>query len=592
MNLFKYLVVGSLLLTACAQPPKRAEPVQPEPAQSEPVQSESDQPPHPVSPRQTQSEAAPVLPNIELSEELLYEFLLTEIANQRGHTALAVEGSNDMASKTRDPRLAQRATQLAIESGDMDKAVAAFRLWQEVEPDSPLVGRMLASVLLRGGRLDEAQIELAKVLKEEGADTGRTFMQIYQMVMPYPDKAAALKLVRDLAEPYPNLAEAHWSVAHLAQIANDRELALAEVRKARSLRPEWDMAVSLEAQLLQKSAPQQGLEVLRDYLSKYPDMHEIRLQYARALLEQKQFKQSREEFQRLVKDNPDNPDLGFAIAMISLRLNDLQGAEMQLKQELSRGMKDGSVVHFYLGQLYEAKESEDEAMAHYREVKGGEYLFTAQLRIAYLLGKRGKLAEARQQLHQVQADNNQQRVQLVLIEAQLMREANQAEDAYQVLQQGLEKLPNHPDLLYETAMLADRIGKPDVFEQLMRKLIRIRPDHAHAYNALGYSLLERNERIPEAVQLVEKALQLAPGDMAIMDSVGWGYYRSGRIDESLSMLRRAFAGNPDPEIAAHLGEVLWVHGDKEEARKIWLDGLKANPGNVHLQEVIKKFMPE
>ena len=140
-------------------------------------------------------------------------------------------------------------------------------------------------------------------------------------------------------------------------------------------------------------------------------------------------------------------------------------------------------------------------------------------------------------------------------------------------------------------MMADKIGKPDVFEQLIRKLIRIKPDHAQAYNALGYSLLERNERIPEAVVLVEKAMQLAPDDAAIMDSVGWGYYRTGKLDDSIKMLRRAFAGNPDPEVAAHLGEVLWVRGDKEEAQKIWQDSLKANPGNAVLQAVIKKFMP-
>jgi tetratricopeptide (TPR) repeat protein len=140
-------------------------------------------------------------------------------------------------------------------------------------------------------------------------------------------------------------------------------------------------------------------------------------------------------------------------------------------------------------------------------------------------------------------------------------------------------------------MLADKIDKPALFEQLMRKLIKVKPDHAHAYNALGYSLLERNQRIPEAVRLVEKALQLAPDDFAIMDSVGWGYYRSGKLGESIKMLRRAFAGNPDPEIATHLGEVLWVRGDKEEAKKIWQDSLTANPGNALLQEIIKKFMP-
>ena len=570
MNAFNYLIAGSLLLTACAQAPQRTEP---------------------APPAEPQAEAAPALPNVELSDELLYEFLLTEIANQRGHKALAVEGSTDIARKTRDPRLARRAAQLAFESGDMNKSIEAFRQWQEIEPASPLAGRMLASVLLRGGKPDEAQPELAKLLEAEKANPGTGFMQVFQLVAPYPDKPAALKLMRDLAQPYPQVAEAHWSVAQLAQQAGDNPLALSEVRQARSLRPEWDMAASLEAQLLQKNAPQQALEVLRRYLSDYPDAHEIRLQYARTLLEQKQFQLSRTEFQRLAKDNPDNPDLAFAIALISLQMNDLQDAEAQFRQALGKGKKNQDTVQYYLGQLGEAKENEDEAIAHYREVKGGEYQFAARLRVAYLLSKRGKLDEAREYLHQTQVANNQQRVQMLLIEAQLLREAKRLEDAYQVLQQGLAKLPNHPDLLYETAMLADRIGKPDIFEQLIRKLIQVKPDHAHAYNALGYSLLERNERVAEAVELVEKALQLAPDDAAIMDSVGWGYYRSGRLDESLKLLRRAFAGNPDPEVAAHLGEVLWVHGDKDEARKIWQDSLRANPGNTLLQAVIRKFIP-
>ena len=215
----------------------------------------------------------------------------------------------------------------------------------------------------------------------------------------------------------------------------------------------------------------------------------------------------------------------------------------------------------------------------------------AQIRIAYLLSKRGQLAEARRVLHEIQTTDNEQRAKLAMLEAQLLREANQFDEAYRVLNQALEKLPNDIDLLYETAMMADKTGKPDVFEQLMRKLIKIKPDYAQAYNALGYGMLERNERIPEAMMLVEKALQLAPDDASIMDSVGWGYYRSGKLDESVKMLRRAYAGNANPEIAAHLGEVLWVRGDKAEAKKIWRDSLRENPGNEPLQAVIKKFDP-
>ena len=220
----------------------------------------------------------------------------------------------------------------------------------------------------------------------------------------------------------------------------------------------------------------------------------------------------------------------------------------------------------------------------------GEYHFRAQLRIAFLLGKQGKLDEARAELHGMKALNNQERVQLALLEAQLLTSAKQYQAAYHVLRQELKKLPSHPDLLYEAALLADKIGKPDELEKLIRKLLQEHPDNANAYNALGYSLLERNVRVQEGMRLVEKAYSLSPNDAAITDSMGWGYYRLGKLDKSVEFLRRAFKLDPDPEIAAHLGEVLWVHGDKDEAKKIWDDNLKLHPDNETLRAVMKKFL--
>jgi len=573
MSKILYIGFGTLLLAACAHTPQQTE-----------AEDQFDQP-------ASQEEAPQVLPSVELSSDLLYEYLLSEIAAQRGDDTVAVAGSIDLAKKTRDPRLAMRAAHISLQFGQIDQAVEALRIWRETDPSSLMARRMLSSVLLRSGRLDEAGEEFVGLLKTDDAHSAQNFVQIYQMLATYPDRAAALKLMRNLAQPYPSVAEAHWGIAQLAKASGDPELALDEAKQAHSLRPDWDMAVSLEAALLQKNAPQQGLQLLRDYLASYPKADEIRLQYARALLDQKQYKLARDEFQHMSDENPDNPDFAYAIALISLQMNDLKNAEIELKALLSKGKKDPDTVQYYLGQLSEAKKNEDEAIAYYREVKDGEYLLPAQIRIAYLLSKRGQLAEALNSLHQVRATDDQQRAQLAMVEAQLLREANQFEEAYKVLNQTLEKQPDQTDLLYETAMMADKINKPDVFEQLMRRLIKIRPDHAQAYNALGYGLLERNERIPEAMQLVQKALQLAPDDAAIMDSVGWGYYRSGKLDESVKMLRRAYAGNANPEIAAHLGEVLWMRGDKAEAKKIWQDSLKENAGNEELQAVIKKFDP-
>jgi tetratricopeptide (TPR) repeat protein len=224
-------------------------------------------------------------------------------------------------------------------------------------------------------------------------------------------------------------------------------------------------------------------------------------------------------------------------------------------------------------------------------VKDGEYVYTARMREVGLLDKQGKLSEAREVLRRAEAKNDQQRVQLILIDAQLLREEKKYEASYQVLARGLEKFPDQPDLLYQTGMAADKLNKTELFEQLIRKLMKIAPDNAHAYNALGYSLLDRKVRIPEAMKLVEKAYQLAPDDAAIIDSMGWGEYLLGNLDKSEVFLRRAFKTNPDPEIAAHLGEVLWKKGDKDGARKVWQDSAKANPDNEALNAVMKRFLP-
>lgn len=591
MNACKYLLVGSLLLTGCAQLPKPAQIGAAEPAPAATAPAGPDAQDAAAAPPEPKAEPAAALPNMELSRELLYEMLLTEFAVQRGHAALALEGSGDLAHKTRDPRLAKRAAQLALQSGDMNRAVEAFRFWQEVDPQATVAPRLLATLLLRGGKLDEARAELVKVIDADPAEADKVFLQLYQVLATYPDAAAALKLARELAQAYPAVAQSHWLVAQLAQKNGDAQLALDEVRQARRIAPDWDMPVMLEALLLRKTDPQQALEVMKRFLASRPQAVEVRLQYARTLLEQAQYRPAREEFRILLKEHPNNVELAFAVALISIQLKEPQGAETQLREALTLAGKDRDVVEYYLGQLAEAAENSGDALAHYREVTGGEYRYTAQMRVVALLGKQGKSAQALKYLQTVKPENDQQRTQLVQAEAQLLSGEQKFTQAYEVLRRGLEAQPQQPELLYEAAMMADKTGNFEATEQLLRRLIQAKPDHAHAYNALGYSLLERNVRIAEALELVEKALQLAPDDSAIMDSVGWGYYRAGRLDDSAAMLKRAFTGNPDPEIAAHLGEVLWAKGDRDAAHKLWQDSLKAHPDSQPLRATVKRFMP-
>ncbi len=533
------------------------------------------------------------LPNVALTDQLLYEFLLGDIAAQRGRPELAAQAYLDLAKTTRDPRVARRAAQLTFEAHEYDQSVEAFKLWQQLEPSSPLAKQMLVSLLLSGGKLDEARTQVAELLASDPENVGRTFLNIYGLLARVPDKDAAVDWLVEIAHPYPQVPEAHWALAQSAAAANRYDLALAEAHQAVTLRPDWDIAVVLEAQLLQRSAPQKGAALLKKFLESHDDNKEVRLFYARMLLEQKQYVEAREEFSKLLKQRPGSPELAFAIALISLQLGELDRAEQELRQALASKGKEGddNTLHYYLGQLAEARKADADALQHYRQIKGGEHDYLAHLRMAYLLNKAGQLEEARKALRQATPKDDEQRVQLVMVEAQLLRDAKQYGESFKVLTKALEKFPNQPELLYQGALIADKLNKTETFEQLIRKLIKVDPNNAHSYNALGYSWLERNVRIPEAMDLVQKAYKLAPDDAAIIDSMGWGYYRLGLYDKSVEFLQRAYKANPDPEIAAHLGEVLWVKGDKDAARKVWTESAQTNPDNEALQAVIKKYIP-
>ena len=533
------------------------------------------------------------LPNVALTDRLLYEFLLGDIASQRGRPELAAQAYLDLAKTTRDPRVARRAAQLTFEAHQYDQSVEAFKLWQQLEPTSPLAKQMLVSLLLSGGKLQEARPHVVALLESDPQNIGRSFMSIYGLLARVQDKSAALDWLIEVAHPYQQVPEAHWALAQAAAADNKYDLALAEAHQAVALRPDWDIAVMLEAQLWQRKEPPKGAELLKQFLETHDDNKEVRLFYARLLLEQKQYVSAREEFGRLLQQRPGSPELAFAIALISLQLGELDRADQELRQALASKdkNKEENTLHYYLGQLSEARKDDAAALQQYRQIKGGEYDYPSHLRTAYLLNKTGKLDEARKALKLATPKDDAQRVQLLVVDSQLLGEAKQYAESFKVLAQGLVKFPDQPELLYQSALIADKLNKPDTFEQLIRKLIKVEPNNAHSYNALGYSWLERNVRIPEAMELVEKAYQLAPDDAAIIDSMGWGYYRLGQYDKSVGFLRRAYQANPDPEIAAHLGEALWASGDKAGAQNIWMESAHANPGNETLQSVIKKFLP-
>jgi tetratricopeptide (TPR) repeat protein len=273
-----------------------------------------------------------------------------------------------------------------------------------------------------------------------------------------------------------------------------------------------------------------------------------------------------------------------------MQLEDWPTAETNLKRLLDLGYRDRNAVRFYLGQVAEERKQFPEALKWYSEVTRGEQFMPAQIRAAQVMSKQGDLAGARKYLQQVNAQSNEQRVQLILAEAQLLRDAKQEKEAFGIVDQALDKLPDNPELLYDHAMLAEKLDRVDILESSLRKLIKLKPDHAQAYNALGYTLADRTDRLKEAKDYIEKALKLSPDDPFILDSMGWVQYRMGNHKDGLDYLQRAYTQRPDPEIAAHLGEVLWAKGRSADAEKVWRTSAQEHPENELLQETMKRFL--
>jgi tetratricopeptide (TPR) repeat protein len=531
------------------------------------------------------------LPLQDLTGQTLYDFLLGEIAAQRGNPALAAQTFLDLAKRTRDPRVARRAVEVANFARMPSIALEAARIWHETEPASAQALQALTVLLVGTRRVDEAEPYLAKLLAIDANAAANGFMQLARLLAGNPDPAANLRVVRKLAERYPDLPQSHLAVSQAAASANDEALALAEARRALALRPDWELAAMYEAQLLQRRSPAEAAQRLAAFLEKHPDSREVRLGHARMLVLDKRYPEARAEFESILKRFPKDIDAIYAVGLLAFQVKEYAIAEENLKRLLELGYRDANSVRFTLGQIAEEQKDWPRAISWYEAIQRGEQALPARMRIANAIAKQGKLAEARAYLHGVSVESEPQRAQLLVAESQLLRDANLNREAFDLLGNELQKTPDQPDLLYDHALTAEKLDRFDVLESSLKRLIQLKPDHAHAYNALGYSFAERNLRLPEAKQLIEKALEIAPADFFIIDSMGWVLYRMGDLKGAARELRRAWDGRPDGEIGAHLGEVLWALGERDEARRIWQESLKVSPESDTLQKTLKRFTP-
>lgn len=546
-----------------------------------------------AKPPETQESAAEVakaVPAVQLDGRTVYQVLLGEIAIQRGEAAVAAHAYADAARRTGDLGVLTRAIQIAGAARRYDMALDLTRQWVVMEPDSVHARQSLVGILAALGRSDELEGSLRELLAADANSRPRNLMHMTRLFAAEPDRAQAMRRVYELSEPYLDLPEAHYARASVAHSAGKRDEALSAVRRATELREEWSEPWLLEIQILGPEGAGEATRRVRGYVSRHPDDVTMRMQLARLYATQRMWPEARAEFERVAEGSDDASEALNAVGLIAVQQRDYEAAEEIFTKLLAAGRMEAAPLHHQLGLIAEDRRQFDKALSHLRQVTEGEYRIAAQSRIAIVLAKMGKVDEARAHLHAVPTFNAEERQRLVLAESQVLREARDFKAAFEVLSKALERAPDQPDLLYDHAMIAERIQRFDVLEGNLNRLITLDPENAHAYNALGYTFADRNIRLEEARKLILKALELAPDDVFVIDSMGWVLYRLGDIPGALRHLERAWSLRRDPEIAAHLGEVLWAAGRRDEAKKLWREARTENPDNEALATVIEKYL--
>jgi tetratricopeptide (TPR) repeat protein len=548
-----------------------------------------------------------------LTADFIYQYLVAEVAGQRGDYATSSSIFYQLAKTEEDARFAERAAKTAAYGNIANLVYPSVELWAKLDPNSTEAQQAITEILIKSGKLSEAEPYLAQLLANERTRAAG-FLFVNNLLNKSPNKEEVLKLTQKLAEPYPNLAEAQFSIAQAAISADQNKLALEALNKAEQFRPGWSLAALLKGQLLFAESPESAIKYYQSFVKKYPKTNEVRLNLAKILVSQKQYALAKKEFPIILKQakaeitndkskaDPSNleaitkslseknlADITAIIGLLALQGNDFAAANNYFQDALNLNFKDPEQLYLYLGQVAEKQQQDSIATDWYKKVAAGPHYLEAQLNIAQRMVRSQSVDAAIKYLDEVDNLNTEQQIVVIQSQAAMLAKAKRPQEAFNLLDKAVKNMPNTAELVYDYALAAERILKFDLMESELRKAIAAKPDFAAAYNALGYSFADRNIKLDEAIELIKKALNLAPNDHYMLDSLGWAYYRKGDLDQAMTYLQQAFKINPDPEIAAHLGEVLWQKGQHDAAKKIWDDALSADPNNEVLQTTAKKF---
>ena len=536
-----------------------------------------------------------------LNAELFYELLLSEITTSEGDPATGYNLMLDAARRSGDPQLYRRATEIALQSRSGESALAAARAWKEALPQSRDANRYLLRILVALNRVDDSagplRQELARSSARDKVSTIRALPLLYARAS---DKALAARVVRLALEKElndPALGPMAWTtVGRMYLAADDKARALEAAGNALGQNPGDDGAAMLALQLLENAVPE-AEALLPRYLAGKP-LPEVRMAYARVLLESQRLADAQAQVDAVTREQPDNAQAWLIRASLQLQAGELDQAEAALQrctqlleQDPATEQRQRALTQIYLMQSQIAEKRGDlaQAQAWLARIDDAEQLLAVQSRHASLLVRQGRLDEARALIRAIPEKGPDDARLKLQAEVQLLREAGRYQQAYELQGKVVALAPQDNELVYDQAMLADKAGRPAEMERLLRAIIARQPDHHHALNALGFSLADRGVRLQEAKALIVKALEYAPDDPFITDSLGWVEFRLGNRKEALDILERAFRTRPDAEIAAHIGEVLWSLGQRDRALAVWREGLRINKDNDVLKGTLKRL---
>ena len=542
--------------------------------------------------------------NSSMSAELFYQLLLGEVNALGGEPGLGYQLILDAARKTGDARLYRRATDIALQARSGESALQSARAWRQAIPASRDANQYVLQILIGLNR----GVEVAEPLKRELAATSgdellRTINNLPRLFARLGDKKQALALVEQgladyLANPAAG-ATAWTSIGRMRADAADPAGALEAAQRGSTMDANADGPAILALSLMDPKVPQ-AESLVKRYLQGKPSA-DVRLDYARALLTSQRFAESAAQVKIVTTEQADNAQAWLLRGVLEQQEKQTAAAEQSLQRYVELATRqsagDGAEVpgrgltqaYLSLSELAVLRKDDAAAQSWLARIDNPQEMVNVQSRRAAILARQGKLAEARALIQALPQTNAAESRMRLGAEIQLLRDSKQYRIAFELLQSAILANPDDADLMYDQAMVAEKIDDLAEMERLLRKVILARPESASAYNALGYSFADRNIRLAEARQLIVKALEYAPGDPFISDSLAWVEFRVGNLPEALRILQKAFSDKPDAEIAAHLGEVLWVMGEQSKAVLVWKQGIELNPENETLLETLKRL---